>query len=242
MAYDFNQIRNPLLKAIFEAIFNATSGHDHDGTNSKLVSAGAPAAGALSADAAGRAMMADDYFNAATVLAKFDADSFDNAQLILAVKDGAFNADAATRALFDDGIWPLAKLATTAKTKVLTYQVEDLGAGADIADRVIFAAPSGLDVTLVSASIIPQGNAAGVDDSNTSVIKLSDGTNTIVEATYDADPGFPAAAAVTSLGTLDVTYKVLSAGEKLYLSVTNGATANPPAFMLQVVYTVADAA
>ena len=38
-------------------------------------------------------------------------------------------------------------------------------------------------------------------------------------------PPFPNAAAATSLGTLDATYKALAAGEKLYLSVTNGATA-----------------
>lgn len=202
----------------------------------------AVAAGTLAANATGRAMIANDFFDAATVLAKFAADSMDNAQLIKAVKDGAFNADAATRALFDDGIWTRAKLATGVLTYILSYQVEDLAAGADIADRVIFEAPTGIDVTLVSANIIPQGNAAGIDDSNTCVIKLSDGTNTIVEATYDASPGFPAAAAATSLGTLDEDYLGLAAGEKLYLSVTNGATANPPGFMLQVVYSIADAA
>lgn len=135
----------------------------------------------------------------------------------------------------------LAKLAVTAKTQILTYQVEDLAANADIADRVIFEAPTGIDVTLATAKIIPQGNAAGIDDSNKCVIKLSDGTNTIVEATFDADPAFPAAAAATSLGTLSSTYKVLAAGEKLYLSVTNGTAADPPAFMLIVTYTVADA-
>jgi len=186
------------------------------------------AAGILSADSTGRALIATDFFDAATVLLK--------------IADAAFAANAATRALFVDGIWTAAKLAATAKTHVLTYQVEDLAANADIADRVLFVAPAGLDVTLVSASIIGYAAAAGVDDSNTCVIKLSDGTNTIVEATYDTDPGFPAAGAATSLGALDGTYKVLSAGEKLYLSVTDGATANPPGFMLQVVYTVAEAA
>jgi hypothetical protein len=75
------------------------------------------AAGALAADADGRAVMADDYFDAATVLAKFDADSFDNAQLILAIKDGAFNADAATRALFDAGIWTETYLAANTITE-----------------------------------------------------------------------------------------------------------------------------
>jgi hypothetical protein len=186
------------------------------------------AAGVLSADAAGRALIAANFFDAATILS--------------AIADGAFAADASTRALFGDGIWTAAKLATTAKTHVLTYQVEDLAAGADIAAKVIFAAPAGLDVTLVSASIIPQGTAAGIDDGNTCVIALTDGTNTIVSQQYDASPAFPTAAAVTSLGTLDETYKVLAAGEKLYLAVTNGTTANPPAFMLQITYTVAEAA
>ncbi|MEM5794752.1 MAG: hypothetical protein AAGU23_00545 [Bacillota bacterium] len=186
------------------------------------------AAGVISADASGRALFANDVLNNATCDAIFAA--------------AAFAADADSRAIFADGVWNLAKLATTAKTHILNYQVSDLGAGVDIAAQVIFSAPAGLDVTLVSASIIPQGTAAGIDDSNTCVIALTDGTNTIVTQQYDTSPAFPAAAAVTSLGTLDETYKVLSAGEKLYLSVTNGTTANPPAFMLQVVYTVADAA
>lgn len=135
----------------------------------------------------------------------------------------------------------LDKLAPTAKTHILSYQVEDLAAGADIADRVIFEAPEDIDVTLVSAKIIPQGTAAGIDDSNKCVIKLTDGTNTIVEAEFDSSPAFPDDGVATSLGSLDETHKVLVEGEKLYLSVTNGSTANPPAFMLQVVYTIADA-
>ena len=200
----------------------------------------AVAAGTLAASTAGRAMMATGYFDLATVKAKFGADSLDNAALIQLVADGAFNADAATRALFDDGIWTRAKLASDALTHILNYQVEDLAMGADIADRVIFFAPTGIDATIVSASIIPQGDDAGVDDTNTCVIKLSDGTNTIVEKTYNESVGFPDAAAEGSLGTLDEDYVGLAAGEKLYLSVTNGATANPPAFMLQVVYTIAD--
>ncbi|HKO86714.1 MAG TPA: hypothetical protein VJ140_19625 [Actinomycetota bacterium] len=74
------------------------------------------AAAALAADADGRAIMADDYFDAATVLAKFDADSFDNAQLLLAVKDGAFADSSATRALFADGWMTGAKLAAATVT------------------------------------------------------------------------------------------------------------------------------
>ena len=42
-------------------------------------------------------------------------------------------------------------------------------------------------------------------------------------------------------GALDGTHKILAAGEKLYLSVTNGTTAAPPAFLLQLTYTIAPA-
>jgi hypothetical protein len=88
------------------------------------------AAGLLSADAPGRAKMAADYFNAATVLTKFDANCLDTANLLLmlladgvtnavllqAVLDGAFQADAPTRALFADYIWPELKLALASLT------------------------------------------------------------------------------------------------------------------------------
>lgn len=82
------------------------------------------AAGILSADAAGRAKFAANFFDAATVLAKFDTDSFDAAELLKLIKDGAFAADAATRALFGDGIWTEAKL-------------EDGGAAAGITSHVV---------------------------------------------------------------------------------------------------------
>jgi hypothetical protein len=206
------------------------------------VTAAKMAAAALAKTTAGRAVMADDYFDATTVLAKFDANSFDNAALILAIADGAFNADAATRALFDDGIWTLAKLAATAKTHILSYQVEDLAAGVDITDRVIFYVPTDIDATLVSATIISQGSAQGIADApNTCVIKLTDGAHDIVEKTYNTGAAFPADGAEQSLGTLAVDYVKLAEGEKLYLSVTNGTLANPPAFMLQITYTLADA-
>ena len=186
------------------------------------------ATGVISADAAGRALFANDVLNNATCDAIFDA--------------AAFAADANSRALFADGIWTAAKLAATAKTHVLTYQVEDLDAGGGITGRCIFSAPGGIDVTVTKAYIIPQGTAVGINDSNTCLINLSDGSNTLVGKTFDTDPAFPDDAAVTDLGTVHSVHGILSAGESLYLTVTNGATANPPAFMLQVVYTVAEAA
>lgn len=239
--YNFKNIFNPVIRRLFETIFDTTSGHDHDGANSKAVTTGTPAAGALSADAGGRAIMAADYFNAATVLDKFDADSFDNAQLILAIKDGAFNADAATRALFDDGIWPLAKLADTAKTHIMNYITDDLGAGVDQDHKPMLVVPTGMVLTVTSAYMIPLGAGAGIDDGNNCIVGISDGTNSIAAIAYDSDPGFPAENSVNSLGALDGTHKILAAGEKLCVSITNGATANPPKMIVQVAYTLADA-
>ena len=269
MAYNFS---TPNLRKVLSAIFNTTNGHDHDGVNSKTVIATKVAAGALSADAAGRAIIEDGYFDAATVATKVAAgalsadaagraiiasDYFDEATLTAKIKNGAFTnavadvkfadgifaADTVSRAKFSDGIWTLSKLAEEARTHILQIPVEDLGAGEDIAQRFVFEAPTGFDVTLVSANILSQGTPAGIDDSNTCVVLLEDGSsNEIVKSTYNASNAFPSAGVSTSLGTISSTYGVLTAGEKLLLSVTNGASANPPRFVIQIVYTMAAAA
>lgn len=223
------------------AAFDVTTGHDHDGVNSKAVTTGTPAAGALAASASGRAIMANGFFDKATVAAKFATDSVTNTELLQIVANAAFKADASTRALFQDGIWTLAKLADDARTRILNYQVEDLAVGADIASRPIFEVPAGFAITIVSAHLIAQGDSAGIDDTNTAVIKLTDGTNDIVAKTYNTANQPPAAGSSGSLGTPAADHKALAAGEKLCLSVTQGATANLPMFMVQVVYTIAAA-
>lgn len=240
MAYNFHI---PNLRKLLTVVFDTTDGHDHDGVNSKSVTTGTPAAGAISADATGRAMIEDNFLDAASAAAKIADDAFTNAVADAKFADGIFAADATSRAKFADGIFTLAKLAAEARTFVLQVPVEDLAAGADIADRFVFEAPSGFDVTLVSAKVLSQGSPAGIDDSNTCVVKLENGSsNEIVEKTYDTSNAFPAAGTVGDLGTLSETYKVLAAGEKLVLSVTNGVTANPPRFVIQIVYTMAAAA
>lgn len=120
------------------------------------------AAGLLSADAAGRAKMAADYFNAATVLTHFDANCFDTANLLLtlladsitnavllqAVLNGAFQADAATRALFADGIWTEAKHEAGAAGAGLTGLVLKFLANAN----VIGAIPVAHEIDIADAS------------------------------------------------------------------------------------------
>ena len=238
MAYDFTDIPSRKIRAMLAVLFSVDSGHDHDGTNSKLVElTGTPAeasvdtaqikAGALAATADGRGKFAANFFDAATLAAK--------------IATAAFAATAPIRALFADGIWTLAKLAATARTQVVTYQVENLGAGADLTTRAIFEVPAGLVATVTNCRIISQGTAAGVDDDNTCIIAVTDGTNTIATITYDTDLAFPAENVSESLGAIGA-HGVLNAAEKLCFTITNGTAANPPAFMIQVTYTLTDAA
>lgn len=140
-----------------------------------------------------------------------------------------------------DGVNSKEIAGTTASKKIFTYKVEDLAAGADITTRAILEMPTGIDGTITKASIISNGTPADIDDSNTCVVQLLNGTNSIVSKTYDADPVFPAENVSDDLGTLSATYKVLNAGDMLHLVVTNGRTADPPAFIVQVEYTVATA-
>lgn len=239
--YNFKGIFNPIIRRLFETIFDTTAGHDHDGSNSKAVTTGTPSAGALSANAGGRAIIANDYFDAATVLAKFATDSIDNAQLLKAVKNGAFVADASTRALFADSFLNAAKLADNAKVRIITIPVEDLGAGVDITERVSMVVPTGYTATVIQADMIPLGTGAGIDDSNNCIVGIGNGANSIAFVAYDTSPGYPAVNTVNSLGALDGTYKILTAGQKLTITVTNGATANPPAMTIQVAYVLTEA-
>lgn len=118
--------------------------------------------------------------------------------------------------------------------------VEDLGAGADIAARPLWVAPAACE--LVSIGILTAGAPAGVDDANTAVVAIADdAANAIVTKTYNT-ANQPPTADFASLGALDATHKVLAAGEHITLAVTNGATANLPAFEVVIVYRLAGTA
>ena len=115
--------------------------------------------------------------------------------------------------------------------------VENLSAGGDIADRCVLIVPTGQIYTLTAVNLISQGTASGIDDSNTSVVVLKNGTNAIFTQTYNTGTAFPADGAATS-PSLSGTYKVLAAGEKVKFSVTNGAAADTPLFCIQIDYTL----
>jgi hypothetical protein len=116
---------------------------------------------------------------------------------------------------------------------VWSVLVEDLDADADIADRVIMSIPSYHSIKVTAVSLIPYANAAGIDASNTSVIALKVSTDTVATRTYNNTVAFPTAGNVGSL-VVDSAKATLAPGAKLLLSITNGTTANLPAFLVQI--------
>lgn len=106
-------------------------------------------AAALAASTLGRAVMQDGYFDAATVLAKFaesslttanlrwlvGADQVTNAVLLDLVLNGAFQADAGTRALFADNIWTADQLAHSIDAQPIAFNADTVD-GSHAADII----------------------------------------------------------------------------------------------------------
>lgn len=123
---------------------------------------------------------------------------------------------------------------------VANIPVEACADGVDIADRPVFVAPAACEI--VSVGILTKGAPEGTDDANTMVLLVEDdGSNAIVTKTYNTGAQ-PPTATFASLGALSATHKILIAGEKVLLSVTNGATSHSAAFDLVIVYKLAGAA
>ena len=115
----------------------------------------------------------------------------------------------------------------------VTVSVEDLNAGADIANRIIFQVPSYHRIVINTIDVIALGAAEGVDADDTCVVTVDNGEDAVATRTYNAVVPFPEAATPGSL-VVDSNHNTVGPGEKLRLQVTNGDTANPPAFLLQI--------
>ncbi|MDD4888321.1 MAG: DUF2190 family protein [Phycisphaerae bacterium] len=114
--------------------------------------------------------------------------------------------------------------------QIVIAHVEDLGAGVDIAARPIFVHPRAC--TLTSVGILTEGAPAGIDDDNTCVVTIKDlAGNTIVTKTYNTETQ-PPTSDYEDLGALSGTYSILTAGEAVTATVTQGANSNMPAFSL----------
>lgn len=117
--------------------------------------------------------------------------------------------------------------------KTVSHAVEDLSAGVDIAARAIHAFEK--DGWVVSARVVNQATAsAGIDNSNTCVVALSTGAGSVASKTFNASVAFPAANNSNDLGAVSNAH--VSAGDVMTLAVTNGATADPGPFVVEVDY------
>ena len=108
--YDTKQIRNPEMRRLFETILDITSGHDHDGTNTKSVSAGTPSDNTVST-----AKIQD---NAVTNVKMAD-NSIDTAEIVDdAVTTAKILNDAVTTAKILNANVTLAKLESSVQTSL----------------------------------------------------------------------------------------------------------------------------
>ncbi len=122
---------------------------------------------------------------------------------------------------------------THRQVKTVTHTVADLAAGADIAARAIHDFEK--EGWIVSARVVNQATAAaGIDASNTCVVTLVIGAQTIVTETFDDVTTFPAANTAQDLGAVANVHA--AAGNVLTLAVTSGATADPGPFLVEVDY------
>lgn len=117
--------------------------------------------------------------------------------------------------------------------KTIVHAVEDLAANADIAARAIHS--FGHEAWIIAARVVNQATAAaGIDASNTCVVALAIDAGAVVTQTFDGTPAFPAPNVADSLGS--VTNQHAASGNILTLAVTNGTTANPGPFLVEVDY------
>lgn len=117
--------------------------------------------------------------------------------------------------------------------KTVVHAVEDLSAGADIAARAVHAFAA--EGWIVGARVVNQaGAAAGIDNSNTCVVAVAHAGGTVATKTYNATATFPAANTADSLGA--IANARVAAGDVLTLAVTNGTTADPGPFLIEIDY------
>ncbi len=110
-------------------------------------------------------------------------------------------------------------------------EVVNLAAGADITLTPAYVAAQGMVIT--SAWLLTKGTPAGIDNSNTVVVTLKDKNgNTVLTKTFNTATQPPTSGSLDLTSLLDDDYTTLVAGDRLDLIVTQGTTANMPAFSI----------
>lgn len=126
------------------------------------------------------------------------------------------------------------------QVKTIRYKVENLSAGADIAERAI-ASWKRVGQIVGIRVLSEEVDDTGIDGSNTCVITLQRGATvsaavTFMTVTYDNVNLFPAINTVDEGLTLTEGNFPIAADDILSLQVTNGSTADPGPFILEVDY------
>lgn len=117
--------------------------------------------------------------------------------------------------------------------KTIAHAVSNLSAGGDVAERAIHA--FGQDGWVVAARVVNQaGAAAGINDSNTCTVVIKNGTGSVASETFNTTTTFPAANSAHEMTGLQ--NQRAAAGDVLTLAVTNGTTADPGPFLVQIDY------
>ncbi len=117
--------------------------------------------------------------------------------------------------------------------KTVVHAVENLSAGVDIAARAIHTFAG--DAWIVGARVVNQATSpAGINDSNTCVVAVAIDAGAVATATFNSTTVFPAANTAHAMGAL--TNAHAAAGDVLTLAVTNGTTADPGPFVVEVDY------
>lgn len=113
-----------------------------------------------------------------------------------------------------------------------SYRTSNQAADGDIANTVFFA-PDRL-ISVQDVEVFPDGSAAGVDDANTLVLSVNDGTNNLVSKTYNTTVTFPATKTRASLGT--VGFGTVPSTGFLALKTVAGTNAVTPNLVWTVEY------
>lgn len=117
--------------------------------------------------------------------------------------------------------------------KTVRYDAGNFGAGADLAQSGIHEFKE--ESWIVNTRIVNGATAAvGIDNSNTCVVTVRSGGSIIVSKTFDATTLFPASNSSVSLGT--PASPRVDANDILTVQVTNGVTADPGPFAIEVDY------
>ena len=216
---------NALVAKFADGLFAADAGSrakftDGIWTTAKL------AAGVLSADAPGRALVGTGWLDVATALAAFGTDTIANAWLIQAIANGSFQADTATRALFADGIWTEAKLDPASLTGTAAKVVANANVigGLEVIHRIdiIAGALGNTDVVLTHKTRVTDVwlvlRGGGV---STTTLQVKNGTtNAITEAMAASGSDKE----VVRCATLDDAYWEIAGGGTLRVTSATGAS------------------